>query len=483
MLRLFASGLARLLHSRNVQPEVEKEMGFFEHLDELRSMLVRCVAAFVISMAAAFWWAKEIFAYMRRPLQRALANNPHSGSIPDAPSGANPVELINALASILINGEVPAATAPLLPNALSAADATFAAASATASGNSMVVMKFMDVFSILMNIGLVGGIALSGVFILYFVSQFIAPALTPHEKKCVIPFCISSLALFVGGCAFSFFWLIPVSIQVMFHFVRMFGLTMPWLASDYYGFVTLMTLLVGLTFQFPLIVIILQYLEIVQTRTLFRLWRHVLIGILVASLVISPLGDPISLSVLTSVLFVLYLGAASIGGLLVRSKQKKRATEEAQYEREYRGRRTGKGEASTDTAESSDSDSSYGTSEGDSGYSDYYSGENDSGTEDGYGQYDGDSSGDEDPDQARNADYEDAASEDVTSEGASGEDGDGDTSPDTSGDSPESEAASEAAPESTDSPAQPTAAKEGNAPAPPPAAPSTATKGDLDVIE
>jgi uncharacterized membrane protein YgcG len=115
----------------------------------------------------------------------------------------------------------------------------------------------------------------------------------------------------------------------------MFNLTMPWLASDYYGFVTMMTLLVGLAFQFPLVVIILQYLEIVQTRTLFRVWRHVLVGILVASLVISPLGDPVSLSVLTGILFLLYIAAAAVGGLLVRAKIKKRDAEEAEYERTY----------------------------------------------------------------------------------------------------------------------------------------------------
>jgi Tat protein translocase TatC len=287
--------------------EVKEEMGFLDHLEELRFMLLRCVTSFVVAMVLAFIFAKEIFAFMRRPLEQAIAGGAGAAlkaeAAADAATQTDPVQLVTALSSILLNGEIPAATVAAPP--ISTAQATFNAAAYTASGQSMIVMKFMDIFSVLLNIGLVGGIALSSGFILYFVSRFVGPALTEHEKKCVIPFCVSAMLLFFGGCAFSFGWLIPISIQVMFHFVRMFDLTMNWLTSDYYGFVTMMTLLVGLTFQFPLIVVILQYLEIVKTSTLFRLWRHVLVGILVASLVISPLGDPVSLSVLTSVLFVL----------------------------------------------------------------------------------------------------------------------------------------------------------------------------------
>jgi len=47
----------------------EREMGFFEHLEELRSMLIRCIFSFVLAMAGAFYFSKEILAYMRRPLR------------------------------------------------------------------------------------------------------------------------------------------------------------------------------------------------------------------------------------------------------------------------------------------------------------------------------------------------------------------------------------------------------------------------------
>lgn len=319
MLRVFITGLGRIFRSRGTE-EKKQEMGFFDHLEELRSTLIYCIGSFAAAMGFAFWFSKDIFALMRGPLERALA---HRGVVTD--TAADPVALIGGLASILLYGELPAG----------AASATGPAALAATAGDAMVVMKFMDVFHILMNIGLVGGIALSSPLVLYFASRFVAPALTPREKKGIVPFCVASLLLFVAGSLFSFFWLVPLSIEVMFHFVHMFGLKMPWLASDYYGFVTMLTLLVGLTFQFPLIVIVLQYLEVIQTGTLIRIWRQVLLGILVGSLVITPLGDPVSLSVLTGILFCLYLMAVAVGGFLVRAKQKKRAAEEDEYERGY----------------------------------------------------------------------------------------------------------------------------------------------------
>ena len=340
MFRFLTVGLGHLLrslHSRSATDgqgkpgaQAEKEMGFFEHLEELRSMLLRCIVAFAIAMVAALYWSKEIFALMRRPLRKVIAESPEILAAAEAVKAKteDPLVLLDALGSIFLKGEIPAS-----PVATASTDA--AALVATASGDAMVAMKFMDPFSILLNIAMVGGIALASGPILYFASRFVAPALTTKEKKCIIPFCLSSMLLFVAGVLFSFYFLIPVSIQVMFQFAHMFGLRMTWLAADYYSFVTTMLLLVGLSFQFPLVVIILQYLEIVRTQTLFKYWRHVLVGIFVTSLVISPLGDPATLSVLTGMLFLLYIGAATIGGILTRAKQKKRLAEEIEYERTY----------------------------------------------------------------------------------------------------------------------------------------------------
>lgn len=354
VFRILITGLGRVFRSRTTTDgKDEREMGFFDHLEELRGMLLRSIGAFVISMFLAFWHFREIFEWMRRPLRVVLDKQQKTGnaslqappmpvSAPADTAGAgaaDPVEFISALANAVLRGELPVAVAatvtPSVPEAGSATADALAQAAKVASGDSMVAMKFMDVFNVIINIGFIGGIALSSPFILFFASRFVAPALTPSEKRCIVPFCIASMALFIGGCLFSFFWLIPTSIEMMFYFVHLIGLSMTWLASDYYSFVTMVTLLIGFTFQFPLVIILLQYLEIVQTRTLFRLWRHVLVGILITCVIISPLNDPVSLGALSGVLFLFYISATLIGSLMVRSKHRKRVREELEYERSY----------------------------------------------------------------------------------------------------------------------------------------------------
>ena len=94
-----------------------------------------------------------------------------------------------------------------------------------------------------------------------------------------------------------------------------------WQASDYYAFVVMMCLLTGLTFQFPLALIVLMWLELVRPRTLLKSWRGMLVGIMLLVALITPIAEPISLIVMTSVLFGFYLAAVAIGTVIVRRKR------------------------------------------------------------------------------------------------------------------------------------------------------------------
>ena len=180
---------------------------------------------------------------------------------------------------------------------------------------------FMGVWSVLMYAAFAAGIALASPVFIYEVARFVGPALTTREKRGLIPFCVAALVLFLAGAALAFLWLTPMSIQVWHHFAAGMGIEVTWQASDYFGFVTMMSLLTGLTFQFPLALIILMWIEIVRPRTLLKHWRGMLFGILCVVALITPIGDPISLGILTSVLFGFYLAAVSIGSVIVRRKR------------------------------------------------------------------------------------------------------------------------------------------------------------------
>jgi sec-independent protein translocase protein TatC len=151
--------------------------------------------------------------------------------------------------------------------------------------------------------------------------RFVGPALTTREKRGLIPFCFSALILFLAGATLAFLWLTPMSIKVWHHFASGMGIAVTWQASDYFGFVIMMSLLTGLSFQFPLALIILMWLEIVRPITLLRKWRIMLFCIVLIVALITPIGDPISLLILSSILFSFYLIAVYIGSIIVRRKR------------------------------------------------------------------------------------------------------------------------------------------------------------------
>lgn len=241
------------------------EMSFFEHLEELRFTLVWSAGVFFAAGILSLVFSKEIFEILRWPLE-------HAAGVPG-------------------------------------------------DAQALVVMRFMDTFSILLYIALLGGIVFAGPAVLYRIGKFVAPALNTKERVRLIPFCSAAGALFLAGAALAFFWLAPVSISLPYWLAGKFGMEMNWLAEDYYMFVVLLTLFSGLMFEFPLIVVFLIYSEIVEARTMLEKWRWVLTGILVAGVLISPIGDPVALLVFSGLLFAAYLFSVYIGGVLLRRKR------------------------------------------------------------------------------------------------------------------------------------------------------------------
>jgi sec-independent protein translocase protein TatC len=180
---------------------------------------------------------------------------------------------------------------------------------------------FMGVWSVLLYSAFAAGLAIASPFIVYEVARFVGPALTPREKRGLIPFCVGALVLFVSGAVMAFTLLTPMSIVVWHSFAQNMGMITDWQASDYYSFVVMMSLLTGVALQFPLVLIILMWLELVRPMSLLKSWRGMLFGIVALSAIVTPIGDPVTLGILSSVLFVLYLIAVFIGRWIVRRKR------------------------------------------------------------------------------------------------------------------------------------------------------------------
>lgn len=255
-------------------------MTFLEHIEDLRVSVIRVLTVFAVGMVTALIYYEYIPSLLSLPLD--WAKNPE--------------------------------TSPL----------HFIMGGADESLKSMSELKeftFMGVWSVLMYAAFSAGVAVASPVFLYETARFVGPALTAKEKKALIPFCMAAFFLFLAGAALAFFWLTPISIQVWHHFASGMGMEVIWKASDYFGLVTMMSLITGITFQFPLALIILMWTEIVRPKTLLKHWRGMLFGIVIVVGVLTPIGDIISLAILTSILFGFYLLAIGLGSVLVRRKR------------------------------------------------------------------------------------------------------------------------------------------------------------------
>jgi len=177
------------------------------------------------------------------------------------------------------------------------------------------------VFVFIIQLGFFGAIALALPFALYFGVQFVAPGLTEHEKGVLRPVCMAVLGLFLSGLLIAFFLLCPFYLYVSLKFEEMFNFASLWTPVKYYGIVVWTSLGLGLIFQSPLVIILLIYLGIVDVDDLRRGRRYAMFVILLIAALLTPGGDPITLSFTAVPLYGLYEAALFIGGKLRTRKE------------------------------------------------------------------------------------------------------------------------------------------------------------------
>lgn len=226
-------------------------MGFWEHLEELRGTIVKSVIVFILFAAGIGYFLKEFNQTLLWPLKRVEAEN---------------AVLLSELGTI----------------------------------------SPMEVFTVIITMCVFGGLMLASPFILFFVGQFVAPALTEREMKAVLPLCISAMFLFLFGAAFGFFLLVPSTIEVSLKFNEMLGFTTRWTPGAYYSMLSWLVLGVGASFEFPLVIVLLVWMGVMTTAFLRKYRRHAIVVIFVIAAIVTPTPDPIVQTFFAAPLYALY---------------------------------------------------------------------------------------------------------------------------------------------------------------------------------
>ncbi len=178
----------------------------------------------------------------------------------------------------------------------------------------------LEAFMVRLKISFVIGFMLAFPFILYKVWAFVSPGLFANERKRIVPFMLSSSILFYSGVIFCYIILIPFVIGFLLKFGTP-NLTPLLSVSSFFAFVARLCFTFGIVFQLPIIVLVLSMLGIVTPRFLLKQWRYAIVGIFLASAILTP-PDAVSQVLMAGPICVLYLGSVLIAMIVTRKKEK-----------------------------------------------------------------------------------------------------------------------------------------------------------------
>lgn len=325
------------------EDELDSQMSFLDHLDELRKRLVNIVIIVVIAFVFCFYFSDEIFGFLSVPIRRALSEAerrelPVKGltgeekilplaSLKNGDKGlyvfdratklglsviapGTSVEAIVGMDSegiagvftdqaiITNNGMIPGGVR--LP-----VDITAGAQAEPTEDERLIVTTAPESFTLKVTVSLYSAIALSIPLLLLQVWGFISPALYRHERAYVTPFIGLSTISFVLGASFAYYILFPPALSYLLGLGEDFRLLLR--ATDYFDFITLIMLAMGIIFQMPAVTYVLARIGIISADLLVRSWKIAMVVILIVAAVVSPTGDIPNLMLFATPMMVLYV--------------------------------------------------------------------------------------------------------------------------------------------------------------------------------
>ena len=246
-------------------PAGKKAMGFLDHLEDLRWTLIKCAITFGLFVTLIAYFVDDFAHVLSSPLDQVKADFPKMST-------------------------------------------------------ELITNSPMGVFSVIINICLMGGLVLSLPFFLFFIGQFIAPALTKRELKVLLPTCASAFVLFLMGASFGYFIITPSTIRVSYELNQMLGYTVMWTADRYYSLLMWLVLGMGAAFEFPLLIVLAVYMGLVTVATLRKYRRHAFVVIFIIAAIVTPTPDPFNQALFALPLIVLYEIAIFVGAQLKRRR-------------------------------------------------------------------------------------------------------------------------------------------------------------------
>jgi sec-independent protein translocase protein TatC len=239
----------------------KQEKPFWDHLDELRNRLMNCLYFLLPASVVGYYFRIPVLEFLKAPLFQAL-----------------PPEKQN--------------------------------------------LYFTGLFESFFNhlqISILVGVFLASPFFLYQLFVFVGPGLHKHEKRLAVPFIIAGTIFFFLGAAFAYYLVLPVGFKFFIEFGAPMDVPMITV-KEYFSVLFRLLLLFGVSFELPVILVMLAKMGIVSYAMLVAQRRMAIIGITVVSALFAP-PDVLSMLMMMAPLYVFFEGAL----IVIRFMEKKKA--------------------------------------------------------------------------------------------------------------------------------------------------------------
>jgi len=327
----------------------ENEKPFLEHLEDLRVMITRVVITLLVSMIVCFAFQKQMMGILKGPVEQVrlihatkqlpqdlskdltadnweeakkiehalISLGPEKGNVLSKEfdeATLRRVDLVRLLRGIAVlpkekrAGFLQRVADPELAKVVTGLSDLGASPEIDTRGNLalMSALKPTETFMLSMKLSFFAGIVVSFPLLLLYILQFVLPGLHTHEQKVLWPALAIGFGLFLFGVCFAYFFVLPRALTFFFEWSEQMGVSNDWRIGEYITFATQFTLLFGLSFELPVVVMVFVKIGLLTHEAMRRTRSYAILAIVVVAAIITPTPDAFTLCLMAGPMILLY---------------------------------------------------------------------------------------------------------------------------------------------------------------------------------
>ena len=238
----------------------DQAKSFWDHLDELRTCLIRIIIVVLVGAIVAFAMKTEVFSIVLAPTKSEFITYRWFSQFGE-------------IANFNLN---------------------------------LINTQLTSQFSIHMQVSIMIGIICVCPYILYSIFAFVSPALYENERKYARLLIVAGYIMFMIGVALCYFLIFPLTIRFLGNYQVSEEVSNIISLSSYIDTLTMLTLMLGIVFELPILCMLLGKMGILTAEFMKKYRRHAIVIILIVAAIITPTTDVMTLMLVTLPIYLLY---------------------------------------------------------------------------------------------------------------------------------------------------------------------------------